>query len=565
MVAMVTLSAALLLWRGLDLTLTHKDFLQNQGDARYLRVVAMPAHRGIVLDRNAEPLAVSTPVDSVWVNPGELATQRARWPALARLLDLTPQSIERLLAGRMDREFLYLRRHVEPGLAARVLALKIPGVALQREYRRYYPTGEVCAHVIGFTNVDDVGQEGLELAFDDWLRGTPGAKRVIQDRLGRVVEDVESIEAPRPGRDLVLSLDRRIQYLAYRQLKATVRQSRAKSGSVVVLDARTGEVLAMVNQPAYNPNNLADRVSRRFRNRAVTDVFEPGSSVKPFTVAAGFTSGLFRPDTIIDTTPGLLKVGRYTVHDVHNYGVIDVATLIKKSSNVGASKMSLALPPEALWRMFSGVGFGSLTGSGFPGEAEGILTDYSRWGEITRATLSFGYGLSVTPLQLARAYQALANGGRLLPVSFKRLEAPPAGVQVMSPKIARQVRRLLEGVLADGGTGTHARVAGYRVAGKTGTVKKSIEGGYSDDRYVAVFAGIAPASSPRLVIVAVINEPRGGEYYGGLVAGPLFAEVMGGSLRILGIPPDDRSAIAHHIAMSGEARGAPTAEPSGEL
>lgn len=538
--AVLLAATAGLLWRAVDLQLSDKEFLQGQGDARHLRVVEIAAHRGKLLDRNEEPLAISTPVQSVWVNPGELARDRGHWPALTRLLGLDGDELHRLIAERMDREFVYLRRHIEPDLAARVEALGAAGVYLQQEYRRYYPMGEVAGHVLGFTNVDDEGQEGLELAYDDWLAGVDGAKRVLRDRLGRIVEDVERIRAPRPGRDLVLSLDRRIQYLAYRALKGAVQRNRARAGSAVVLDARTGEVLAMVDQPSYNPNNRADRVSDRYRNRAVTDVFEPGSSIKPFTIAAALESGRYRPHTFVDTSPGFYHIGRYTVRDVRNYGRIDLATVIKKSSNVGASRIALSLEPRALWEMLTHVGFGRVTGSGFPGESGGILTHFFDWSEIHRATLAFGYGLSVTPLQLAHAYTAIASGGRLRPVHFQRVDAPEAGRRVMSRSTALEVRRMLEGVVSAGGTGQRAAVPGYRVAGKTGTVQKSVAGGYAEDRYLAVFAGMAPASDPRLVTVVVIDEPRNGAYYGGLVAAPVFSEIMSGALRLLAVPPDGR-------------------------
>ncbi len=547
-------AAGLLIWRAAELTLAHKDFLQDQGDARYLRVISAPAHRGMILDRNGEPLAISTPLDSVWANPAELAANRQRWPALAKVLGLTSRDLARLLAGRMQREFVYLKRHVSPALAKAVQALEIPGVALQREYGRYYPTGEVTAHVVGLTNVDDAGQEGMELAFDDWLRGTPGAKRVIRDRFGRTVEDVESIRQSQPGRALHLSVDRRIQYLAYRELKAAVRRHRARSGSVVVLDVQSGEVLALVNRPSYNPNNRADRVSDRVRNRAATDVFEPGSTVKPFTVAAGLQSGSLSADAIVDTTPGLLRVGKHTVRDIRDYGVINVATIIQKSSNVGASRIALDLPREALWQTFADVGFGAVTGSEFPGEAAGSLSDFTAWGRIHRATLAYGYGLSVTSLQLARAYGVIAGDGRLRPITFLRQDQPVAGERVLSSATAKRVKAMLETVLVDGGTGVRGRVAGYRVAGKTGTVKKSVGGRYADDRYLAVFAGMAPVSDPRLVVVTVVDEPGGKEYYGGQVAAPLFAEVMTGALRMLGVSPDDFGGMGHRVALSANQR-----------
>jgi cell division protein FtsI (penicillin-binding protein 3) len=552
---LLTLSAValLLLGRALDLVLFDGEFLQGQGDARYLRTVEVPAHRGMILDRNGEPLAASTAVDSVWVNPKEFVAGRDRWPEVARVLGMSSRQLEQALAGRMGREFVYVRRHLEPDRAARVRDTGVPGVYLQREYRRYYPTGEVSGHVVGFTDVDDHGQEGLERAFNTWLKGEPGSKRVIRDRLGQVVEDVESIQQPRPGTDLYLSLDRRLQYLAYRELKVAVKAHQALGGSVVILDARTGEVLAMVNQPAYNPNNTGDRVGARFRNRAVTDVFEPGSTMKPFTVAAGLESGAFRPETVIDTNPGSFRVGRLTVRDVHNCGVTDLNGVIQKSSNVGATKIALALPAQALWAVFSGVGFGQPTGSELPGEVTGTLTDPRRWGEVHRATLSYGYGLSATALQLARAYLALASDGRLPAVSVLRREGPVEARAVLSATTANRLRRMLELVTLDGGTGVKARVPGYRVGGKTGTAKKSADGGYARDRYLALFAGLAPVSQPRLVMVVTVDEPRGDAYYGGQVAAPVFGRVMAEALRIMGVAPDDTGAIAQRLAMEGSA------------
>ena len=536
----VLLAAGLVMaWRATDLTLNHREFLQREGDARILRVVDIPAARGVLRDRNGELLAVSTPVQSVWAQPAELAGAREHWPALARALEVSVGHIRDRAAAGQGREFVYLRRHVEPAVAQEVAALGVPGVAMEREYRRFYPAGEVAAHVVGFTDVDDTGSEGMELVLDSRLQGTAGSKRVIRDRLGRVVENVESIRAPVAGEDIVLSIDLRIQYLAHRELKAARQRHRARAGSVVVLDVRTGEVLAMVNQPAYNPNKRADRVSARVRNRAVTDLFEPGSTIKPFTVLAGLASGRFGAGSTIDTAPGLLRVGRHTVRDLRDYGVIDLETLMKKSSNVGASRIALAVAPETLWRVFDGVGFGLATGSAFPGEADGILTDFRDWGDIHRATLSYGYGLSVTALQLARAYGVIASDGGLRPVSFERRTGPVAATPVVEPRHARQVRRMLEAVVDTGGTGGRAQIPGYRVAGKTGTVKKSTAGGYAEDRYLALFAGLAPVSAPRLVVLAVMDEPRSEDYYGGLVSAPLFSRVMGGALRILGVAPDD--------------------------
>jgi len=554
--ALLSLAGIALMVRMFELHLLQGDFLQHQGDARYLRVVPLAAHRGMIVDRNGEPLAVSTPVDSVWVNPKEFINGRDQWRQLAKLLDMSNESIERLVAQKIDKEFVYLRRQIPPALGEKVMALAIPGVSLQREYRRYYPTSEVAAHVVGFTNVDDSGQEGIELMLDSALRGEPGAKRVIKDRLGRVIENVESISDPRPGHDVRVSIDRRLQYLAYRELKAAVMRNHARAGSAVIVDAHTGEVLAAVNQPAYNPNNRDDLAGSRYRNRAVTDVFEPGSTVKPFTIAMALESGKYRPTSLIDTTPGSLKLANYTIRDVHNLGLIDVSTVIQKSSNVGASLIALSLESKSLWDAFTHVGFGYGTGSGFPGEASGLLKHYREWRPVEHATISYGYGLSVTALQLAQAYTVLASDGRLRPVTFLAREPSeiPDGVPAFKPETMKVVRTMLESVVNDGGTGTLARVPGYRVAGKTGTVRKLGPTGYSDENYLSLFAGMAPASDPRLVMVVMIDQPSGDQYYGGAVAAPVFGRVMGGALRLLNVPPDDIQGNVERVAMVEGAR-----------
>lgn len=563
--AVLAMAGGTLLWRAVDLQVLDKDFLQGQGDARYLRVVSEPAHRGMITDRNGEPLAISTPVDSVWANPQELIAARDAWPQLAKVLGIKRNTLERLLAAKRDKEFVYLKRRVAPDLANRVMALKVPGVSLEPEYKRFYPAGEVTAHVVGFTNVDDQGQEGMELVYDQQLKSIAGTKRVIKDRYGLVVENVERISEPQPGKDIALSIDRRLQYLAYRELKAAVKKNRADSGSVVILDVQTGEVLAMVNQPAYNPNNRYQLKSSDLRNRAVTDVFEPGSTIKPFTVAAALETGKFNARTSVDVRPGFMKVGRKTIRDFRDYGVIDVSTIIQKSSNVGASKLALAISPEHLWETFASVGLGTDSGSGFPGEPAGLLTDYGAWRDIQRATVSYGYGLSVTAMQLARAYAALATDGRPLPVSFltrSKLQAAELAEYyqpVLGAKSLNGVRNMLETVVAKHGTGTRAAVPGYRVAGKTGTVKKSGAGGYVEDSYLALFAGMAPASNPRLAMVVMINEPRGEEYGGGAVAAPVFSKVMAGALRMLDVPPDDLlnhpgSSPTRRVAMLGGAQ-----------
>ncbi|MBI3772959.1 MAG: penicillin-binding protein 2 [Gammaproteobacteria bacterium] len=541
LLGLVLLAAAGLVWRALYLQWMNKEFLLNQGDARHLRVIELAATRGIIFDRNGEPLAISTPVDSIWVNPkaylGQVKPKSEA--ALSGLLEIKKDELRRRIKARGSREFVYLRRHVAPELADKVAALEVPGVHLQREYRRYYPTSEVTGHVVGFTDVDDGGQEGMELALDSQLRGVNGAKRVLKDRLGEVVEDVEHIADPQPGHDVTLSIDRRVQYLVYRELKAAVQANDARSASAVLLDASSGEVLAMVNQPTFNPNNRDTLKSDYYRNRAVTDVFEPGSTVKPFTVAAALEAGKIKANTLINTGPGYLQLGRYTIRDAVNYGTIDVTTILQKSSNIGASKIALTMRPEQLWKGFSRVGFGMRSSSQFPGEVEGKVGDYSHWHDVQQASFSYGYGLSVTALQLARAYSVLANDGMLKPVSFEKLERTSEGVQVMDAKVAVQVRSMLESVVADAGTARAARVDGYRIAGKTGTVHRMDNNGYADDRYSSLFVGMAPASRPRLVMAIVIHDPQRGEYHGGTVAAPVFARVMTGALRLLDIPPDN--------------------------
>jgi cell division protein FtsI (penicillin-binding protein 3) len=536
---LVVCGAAVLVARAVELQLVDHGFLAKQGDDRTMRVVKISAHRGAITDRYGEPLAISTPVDSVWVNPQELNDNIDQIPKLASALGQDQQTLVRRVTSNLDREFLYVARHMPPEAAARVKALGVPGVYLMREYRRFYPSGEVSGHVVGFTTIDDQGQEGLELGFDQLLNGEDGAKRVIQDLYGRSVENVESLRAPRPGRDLVTSLDLRIQYLAYRELKAAMRDYQARAGSVIVIDCDTGEVLAMVNQPSYNPNDRDQLQAGLYRNRAATDIFEPGSSIKPFIIAAALASGQYRADSVVDTSPGFLKVGIKVFEDEHNLGAIDLATVLAKSSNVGTAKVALSLKPELIWDTLTGLGLGQVTGSDFPGESAGMLSNYTHWRPIGIATLSHGYSLSVTPLQLAHAYATLGAGGIRRPITFERTSGPVAGTRVLDAKVAYSIVQLMEQVVAAGGTGKRASVLGYRVAGKTGTAWKSFEGGYSTDKYMAVFAGVVPASHPKLATVVVIDEPSGDKYYGGDVAAPVFSNVMSGALRLMDIPPDD--------------------------
>lgn len=529
---------ASLVVRGFFLQVLDHERLSEEGESRHLRVVEMPAHRGMIVDREGEPIAISTPVDTVWADPSELIAARDRLPELAKILGLDSDLLKQRLARHADKEFMYIKRRVNPEKARKVMALGFPGVSLQREYRRFYPMGEVMAHVVGFTNVDDHGQEGIELAYDDWLSGSSGLKRVVKDRLGRVVDDVEQISAPAPGKELYLSIDSRLQYMAYRELKRAVQERGAKSGSVVLLRPQTGEVLAMVNQPSFNPNNRKGVKASHYRNRAVTDVFEPGSTVKPFVVATAIDSGRYAPSSVINTSPGYYRVNGNQIRDVRNYGTISLGKILMKSSNVGASRLALKLPSEQLWSVYDGIGFGHVTGSGFPGEAAGLMNDYDRWREFEKATMSFGYGLSVTPLQLAEAYAVLAADGVHHQASFLVVDKPE-GRPIIKPETAKAVRRMLRGVVSKEGTAYLARVEGYTVAGKTGTVRKSVAGGYSEDRYIAVFAGMVPAEHPELVAVVMINEPSKDEYYGGLVAAPVFARIMTDAVRLLDIAPDD--------------------------
>ncbi|MCG5493405.1 peptidoglycan D,D-transpeptidase FtsI family protein [Ectothiorhodospira variabilis] len=550
----LVLAFSAVLVRGVDLQVVQQDFLRGEGDARHLRVVALPAHRGMIMDRQGEPMAVSTPVDTVWANPQEVLEEPQRLQEVAQVLGVDPTALYRRVSDRAGREFVYLRRHVTPEVGARVSALGVPGVGLQREYRRYYPMGEVASHVLGFTNIDDHGQEGIELGYNAWLTGEPGAKRVLRDRLGRVIRDVENIRPASHGQDLRLTIDQRLQYLAYRELKAAVSAHGARAGSAVILDARNGDVLAMVNQPSYNPNNRETLQGDRFRNRAVTDLIEPGSTIKPFTVAAALESGQFQPETLLETSPGTLRVGRHTIRDIRNYGLIDLSTLLVKSSNVGASKLAMAIEPQALWETFFQLGFGRATGSGFPGEAGGTLRDFLYWREVDRATLAFGYGVSVSMLQLAQAYAAIANDGVMPAPRFVQSQEVRPGEQVMHASTARTLVDMLEASVEPGGTGVRARVEGYRVAGKTGTVRKSGAGGYTEGRYLSLFAGMAPASNPRLVMVVMVDEPSGDQYYGGQVAAPVFSNVMRGALRLMDIPPDDLPALR---SVSGPGQGNP--------
>jgi cell division protein FtsI (penicillin-binding protein 3) len=515
----------------------HKGFLQQKGESRYSRVVEISAHRGMITDRHGEPLAISTPVESVWASPQDMEITTSQIKKLAEIIGMNSAEIQKKIEGP-QRDFVYLKRHLPPEIAARVVELNMPGVFLRREFRRYYPAGELTAHMLGFTDVDDNGQEGVELAWQDDLAGKPGSRRVIKDRKGRIVEDIESIRVPRPGRDIALSIDSKIQYLAYRELKQAVEASKSKAGGIVVLDAQTGEVLALANLPVYNPNNRGKIKSERARNRALTDVFEPGSTLKPFTVAAALEAGRISPDTVFQTAPGTLTIGKATIRDSHREGPLTVTQVIQKSSNVGSAKIALSLPPETLWEILSQSGFGVSTGSGFPGEVTGRLRPHKTWRPIEQATMSYGHGISVSLIQLARAYTLFSAEGELKPVSLLKLDAPTTGERVISRATALAVSTMLEMVVRPGGTAPRAQISGYRVAGKTGTAHKLEGNGYAKDRYISTFVGYAPASNPRLIIAVMLDEPSAGQYFGGVVAAPVFSQVMAGALRILSVPHD---------------------------
>ncbi|MFC5582994.1 peptidoglycan D,D-transpeptidase FtsI family protein [Rhodanobacter terrae] len=539
-VGLLGLASIGLVARAFDLQVVRKQFYQSQGDARFLRVMPIPVSRGTIFDRNGEPLAVSTPVMSIWANPAEVLEHDDRIPQLAQALGVDAANLKEQLVQRSDKEFVYLRRQMAPEAAQVVLDLGIPGINGQREFKRYYPSGEVTSHVLGFTNIDDHGQEGLELAYDDWLSGKPGSKRVIRDRMGHVVEDVEQIRAPKPGQNLTLSIDRRIQFLAYNELKSTLEKSQADSGSMVILDVKTGEVLAMVNLPTYNPNSVNSSKPADRRNRAMTDVLEPGSTIKPVLMAAALSSGKYTPTSpLIDTTGGHWFFQGHDIHDTHNYGLLTPTGVITKSSNVGAAHIAMQLDTGLMYDTYRAFGFGNSTNSGFPGETSGYLKIGRDWRPLEKAILGYGYGLNVTVLQLANAYATIADGGVMHSPTFIKGNDSDGKV-IIEPQIAHELVDMLETTTQPGGTAApYAWIANYTVAGKTGTAHKAVAGGYSKNNYGAAFAGMVPATNPRLVAAVVVDNPRKGSYYGGLVSGPVFAEVMAGALRLLDIPPDN--------------------------
>ena len=545
---LLVLVASAILFKMVSLYTSEQAFLQQQGDARSLRTRLTPAHRGLITDRNGEPLAVSAPVATIWADPKETDIQNPNILQMARLLDLNPQELLAELKSSAERRFMYIKRQVTPEVAERISDLRISGVHVDQSFKRFYPAAEVTTHLVGFTNVDGEGQEGLELAFNEVLRGEPGRSLVLQDRKGRTVKHLQNLQQALPGEDLALSIDLRLQYLAYRELKDAVQTHKADSASAVILDAHTGEVLAMVNQPSYNPNDRSVLSTDALRNRAMTDTFEPGSTMKPITVAAALMSGKYNIDDIVDTSPGYIRVRGASIRDHRNYGELDITGIITKSSNVGVVKLSRSLEHDSVRNLMANMGLGRTSSTGFPGERTGVLPYLSERQEVEQATLSYGYGLSVTPLQLAQSYIPFANDGRLLPVSLYKQSESPLGERVMPKEVANQVLHMMETVISAKGTARKAAVTGYRVGGKTGTAHKAVAGGYADDAYISVFAGIAPISDPRIIMVVMVDNPKGQEYYGGEVAAPVFSRVMSGVLRLMNVPPDNWHEPAVQVA-----------------
>ncbi len=539
--ALLALLVGVIAWRIVDLQVMDQGFLKGQGDARSVRHIPIPAHRGLITDRNGEPLAVSTPVTTLWGNPKELQVARARWPELAKALGQDAAVLSERLQSQASREFMYLVRGLTPEQGQEILDLKIPGVYAQEEFRRFYPAGEVAAHVVGFTDIDDRGREGMELAYDEWLAGVPGKRQVLKDRRGRLIKDVQVTKNAKPGKAMALSIDLRLQYLAHSELRNVVHEYGAKAASLVMVDVKTGEILAMANQPTYNPNNRRNLQPAAMRNRAMIDVFEPGSTVKPFSIAAALGTGKYQPDSVVNTLPGWMRIGRYTIRDVSRGGMLSLTGILMKSSNVGISKIALDIGAEPVYAVMQQAGFGQDTGLGFPGERVGNLPNHRKWRDAETASLAYGYGLSVTAVQLAHAYAVLGNQGTNVPLSLLRLDRAQDGVQVIDKQISGTVLQMLRAVVEEeGGGGARAKVPGYHVGGKSGTAKKiSGTGGYTKDAYRSFFAGVAPLSNPRIAAVVVVDEPSKGQYYGGLVAAPVFGKVMARALRLMNVAPDN--------------------------
>lgn len=557
----------LLLFAGLVLALVafivklqvlDKEFLQRHGDARSVRHMSIPAHRGLITDRNGEPLAVSTPVTSLWANGRELQAGKAKWAALAQALGQEPKAFAQKLEQNANREYLYLVRGLTPEKGQSVLDLKVPGVYSTEEFRRFYPAGEVAAHIVGFTDIDDKGREGVELAFNDWLAGVPGTRQVIKDRRGSLIRDVQVLNNAKAGRAMSLSIDLRLQYLAHRELRNALIEFGAKAGSLVMVDVKTGEILAMVNHPTYNPNNRRNLDPAAMRNRAMIDVFEPGSTVKPFTISAALASGRWKPTDRVEVYPGTLRIGRYTIRDVsRSDAVLDLPGILIKSSNVGVSKIAFDIGAESIYSVMQQVGFGQDTGLGFPGERVGNLPNHRKWPQAETATLAYGYGLSVTAVQLAHAYAVLGNQGRSVPLSMIRVDAAPAATQVLPEAVATSVAQMLQQVTEAPGGAHRAQVPGYHVSGKSGTARKATVGtkGYTENAYRSLFAGFGPSSDPRIAMAVVIDEPSKGGYYGGLISAPVFGKVMAGALRLMNVTPDNLPAEPQVPALNVAATG----------
>ena len=529
--------------RIIDLQVINRTFLQSEGNKRTIRHESLPAYRGVIVDRHGKILAVSTPVVTIWANPQDLIKDLGRLDELSDALGVDKNQMTSRVKQNVSREFMYLKRQITPEQGNRVKALKIPAIHFLNEQRRYYPMGEVTAHLVGITGIDNQGQEGLELSYDNWLTGTMGTQKLLKDRRGRLAREAKLVKSVQPGKKLILSIDSRLQYMAYRELQAAVEKNKATAGSLVIIDVQTGEVLAMVNQPSYNPNNRMNLKSYRMRNRVMTDIIEPGSTLKPFTVAAALESGKYDRYTKIKTGIGYMKLGRYAIRDVRGYGTINVETVLKKSSNIGVSKIVLDIGADQVVDTLCRIGFGQSPGTGFPGEKTGYLPYKDRWSDIEIATLSFGYGLTVTPLQLALAYSVLGTGGILKPISLIRRDVVPDGIRVIDENIADEVLDMLGKVVGKDGSGWRGAVKSYNVAGKTGTVKKVYGKGYSNDQYVGLFAGIAPIENPRIATVVIIDNPSGDHYYGGMVAGPLFSKVNSQALRMLGVKPKEEKIL----------------------
>ncbi len=559
--ALLALMSGAIAWRIIDLQVVDRDFLKEQGDARSMRHIPIPAHRGLITDRNGEPLAVSTPVITLWANGKELQAARDQWPRLAAALGQEPTAFAQRLEQNAGREFMYLVRGLTPEKGQSILDLKIPGVYSIEEFRRFYPAGEVTAHVVGFTDIDDRGREGMELAFDEWLAGVPGKRQVLKDRRGRLIKDVQVVKNAKAGKALALSIDLRLQYLAHRELRNAMQEFGAKAASLVMIDVKTGEILAMVNQPTYNPNNRRNLQPAAMRNRAMIDVFEPGSTVKPFSIAAALGTGRWKPESTVDTYPGSLQIGRYTIRDVSRGGVLNLTGILMKSSNVGISKIAFDIGAEPIYAVMQQAGLGQDTGLGFPGERVGNLPNYRVWKKAETATLAYGYGLSVTAVQLAHAYAVLANQGQNVPLSMVRLDNKPAPTQVIDREIAHTVLGMLQAVVEEpGGGGARAKVPGYHVGGKSGTARKAAVGskGYVEHAYRSFFAGVAPIANPRIAVVVMIDEPSNGAYYGGLVSAPVFGKVMAGALRLMNIAPDDLPPAETQTADAKDGKGGRT-------